>query len=191
MMARDRSLSAALGRAIGLGMLTGCRSATPFAVLGRAAALGQLDGFERTPFAPLTRPAVGRILWLAAAGEWTGDKLPMTPSRLARGPLIARIVVGSVLGVASFRTARIPTPAGFAVGALSAAAGAYAGYTLRQRVDTLSGWPDPLIGAAEDVIVVGSALTICGAPWLGFGLAAAAAVALRAVPAPGTEPKLG
>jgi len=180
------SLSDALGRAIGLWMLTGSRSATPLAALGRAAALGQLDGFERTPLAPLTRPAVGRVLWLAAAGEWVGDKLPMVPSRLSPVPLIGRIVIGSVLGAASFRAARIPTAAGFALGGASAAAGTYAAYTLRQRIDALSGWPDPLVGAAEDVVVTGGALTICGAPWLGFGLAAAVAAALRAVPAAGS-----
>ena len=177
------SLSAALGRAIGLGLLTGSRSATPIAALGRAASLGQLDGFERTPFAPLTRPTVGRVLWVAAAGEWVGDKLPMVPSRLSPVPLIGRIVIGSVLGAASFRTAQIPTAVGFAIGGASAAAGTYAAYTLRQRVDTLTGLPDPLVGVAEDVVVIGSALAVCGAPWLGFGLAAAVATALGAVPA--------
>lgn len=187
-MAANGSLSAALGRAIGLGMLSGSRTFTPLAALSRAAALGQLDGFERTPLTLLVRPAISRMLWLAAGGEWVGDKLPMIPSRLSPVPLTGRIVIGAVVGAASFRIARLPTPTGFAVGAASAAAGAYAAFTLRQRVDALSGWPDPVVGAAEDAMVISGSLAVCGAPWLGFGLAAAVAAALRAIPAPVASP---
>ena len=109
--------------------------------------------------APLLRwlgtPRAALVFKFLAAGEIVADKLPMTPSRLAPGPLFGRLLFGGLSGAAICAADGKRAEAGAVVGALSAVASAYAFYHLRQWADQKTGLPDPVIAVAEDALAYG------------------------------------
>ena len=145
-----------------LGVVAGLRSQVP------AAALAARD--VEPPSAPLAFLASGggrRAAYLAALGEIVADKLPVTPNRMDRGPLIGRIVSGAVAG-AVLATARGVRGPRLVLPVATAAAGAYlgswAGCTARAAVGRATGLPDPAVAVGEDLVAVGlAALAVRGA----------------------------
>lgn len=121
-----------------LGAAAGLRTATPFGALALRGRLG--DGPVRT--AALT----------AAAGEIVIDKLPMTPSRTSPPGLAGRLASGAACGGLTAGAA------GAAVGSAAAALAAFAGERTRAAIGRRSGWPDPLVAVAEDMLATGVAL---------------------------------
>ncbi len=149
----------AYARAALLGVVAGMRSMTPFALLSTAArpragtatfaavAAGPLGFVRSRPFRLLSG--------LAAVGELAGDKLPVVPSRLERGPLGGRLAIGALAGAAVCRDARVGVVPGALLGAAAASAGAYAGYSVRAALGRATGVPDPVWGVVEDGVAVG------------------------------------
>lgn len=136
-----------------LGVVAGLRSQLPNAALA-ARGLGPTSG----PLALLGSGAGRRAAYLAAAGEIVADKLPATPTRVDRGPLIGRIVSGALAGAvfaasAGSRRGRLVAPA--LAGAAGAYAGTWGGYTARRRLVAATGLPDPVVAVAEDALAVG------------------------------------
>ena len=93
----------------------------------------------------LGTPTAALVFKFLAAGEIVGDKLPMTPSRLAPGPLFGRLLFGSLCGAALCAADGKRAEAGAAIGAAAAAASAFAFYHLRQWTDRTTGLPDPVV----------------------------------------------
>ena len=146
-------------RAVQLGVVAGMRSQMPFALLALAAQRGEFAAGAGRPLSLLRAPAALAGLGFAALGEVVGDKLPRTPSRLAPGPLIARLVIGAAAGAAMAREAERSTGPAAGLGAAGAALGSYAGYHLRASAGRTSGMPDPVWGATEDVLAVALGVT--------------------------------
>ena len=90
---------------------------------------------------------------LAAAGEFVADKLPATPSRTARGPLLGRVFFGAVVGTAGFAAEEDSLTIGALTGGLSAAWGAFAGLAVRTRLTEI-GMPSVLAGITGDMLAV-------------------------------------
>lgn len=136
-----------------LGVVAGLRSQLPAAALAAR-------GLEPTsgPLALLGSGLGRRAAYLAAAGELLADKLPATPSRVDRGPLIGRVVSGALAG-ATYASARGGGGGRLLLPVLAGAAGAYggtwAGYLLRQRAVGVTGLPDPVVAVGEDALAVG------------------------------------
>jgi uncharacterized membrane protein len=141
-----------------LGVVAGLRSAVPAAALA-------VRGLE--PNSQLLSVLGGsrRAAYLAVAGELIADKLPVTPHRTDRGPLIVRIASGAAAGAmlasaTGVRGARLVLPV------LAAAGGAYlgswGGFAARRAVKTATGLPDPVVAVAEDVVAVGLAAVAVG-----------------------------
>lgn len=127
-------------------------------VTSRAAALGAICGM-RTMLGPafaarMASPPVRLALRLMAAGELIVDKLPGTPSRLAPGPFVGRMLSGATVGYFTFREGKQPPWAGAAIGAASAAAGAVSGYYGRRALGKALHAPDPLIAVLEDLLAL-------------------------------------
>ncbi len=129
------------------------------AALADAALLGAAGGLRTSaPFAALA--ARGRVghgagrwaLLSAAAGEVVVDKLPQTPARTSPPALAGRLVCASLAG------GRLAGPAGAAAAGASAGLSAFAGERGRRALGARTGVPDPLLGAAEDVLAAGAAL---------------------------------
>ena len=87
-----------------------------------------------------------------AAGEIIGDKLPMTPNRIAPGPLFGRVLSGGLCGASLFAAAGKKPTSGAAIGVAAAMLGAFGFYTIRMYLGRVSKIPDPVIGAAEDAL---------------------------------------
>jgi len=157
--ARARSTESRRGslpRVALLGAVTGLRSQVSLALLARAARAGRVAAAGSGPRLLDSRPAAPLLL-LSMAGEFVGDKLPMTSSRLDRGPLGSRLVLGALAGAVLRRSAGASMAPGVLLGALGAGAGAWAGYHARAWAGRSTGLADPVLGAAEDLVALGLA----------------------------------
>ena len=146
-------LRGGVGRALGLGAISGLRSMSGPAFVSSSAAKDRvpLDG---TRLAFLGSPIVSKLFLLAAAGELVGDKLPSTPSRTAPPPLIGRAGSGALVGAAIFASEGRRAAAGGAIGAAAAVVAAYAGERLRARLGEITDLPDPAVALVEDWVVL-------------------------------------
>jgi uncharacterized membrane protein len=153
--------SAAYARALTLGVVTGLRSVTGLAALALAA---QPNGpYAHLAQAPApwrlisTRPALA-LFGLAAAGEFAGDKLSITPPRTEPAPLAERMACGALVGAITCRALGHSPTIGGALGALGALGGSYGGFIYRTQVARLTGAPDLPLAIVEDAAAVGIAL---------------------------------
>lgn len=142
-------------RAALLGVAAGSRAATPNAVL----ALRQSTSTARwTTWAPYRWPVGRAAMVVGMLGEFVGDKLPTTPSRLQPGSLAGRIASGTLAGAA---IASDGGRSGIAIGALlggaGAVAGSFGGAWVRKSAVEWSGLPDLPIALLEDCTAVGIA----------------------------------
>ncbi len=134
----------------------------------KATGIGAVAGL-RTMTAPAVTLAAQHSRWsgagrLLAFGEYIGDKLPFTPSRLSPPALIARAVSGGWCGgvvAARLGASRI---AGVGCGVAGSLAGAWAGYTLRNFLAKTKGFPDTGIALAEDALALWGARLATRAP---------------------------
>ncbi len=141
-------------KALGLGAISGLRSMSGPAFLSRAAAKGHLS-LEGTALSFLGSPRLSKVLLVMALGEIiVGDKLPVTPSRTAVPPLLARAASGGLVGAALFASDGRHGAAGAALGSSAAIAAAFAGENLRALIGEKTGLSDPVVAFAEDTVVV-------------------------------------
>jgi uncharacterized membrane protein len=142
-------------RALVLGIMTGGRAATPMAALALHHDDPALKGSWQQW--PMFRSPIGRGALVAAAiGELVGDKLPMTPSRVALGGLVGRVGAGALIGLAVGTTG--PKNRGLEsaiLGGVGALLGSFAGFLARKAAGSLTGLPDPVVALAEDATVIG------------------------------------
>lgn len=145
-----------------LGMCTGLRTMTPIAVLCWFA----YKGGTREPGLVLTGwrhfaaylPSVV-VFTLFALGEYIGDKLPKTPSRISAIGLGGRLLFGTAVGlILAPRVGGNVFVSGIA-GAVGAVAGAYAGWFARTRLASAIGkdWP---IANVEDWFAITASILL-------------------------------
>jgi len=127
-----------LNKASWLGIATGLRSMMPIAVL--------------TATSTQSSSTLKKLTTSLAVGEAIADKLPVIPSRVSKGPFMARIVIGAVAGAVLSKRLQQPPLAGAMRGALGAALGTIAGYTFRSFASNATGIPDFIWALAEDGI---------------------------------------
>ncbi len=145
-----------------LGMLTGLRTLTPFAIMcwfayikGVYAPPLELTGWRSFIGNPIS---VG-VFTLMALGEYIGDKLPNTPSRTSAVGLIGRVLFGTALGVVI-----APRVGGHHLlkgltGGIGALLGTYGGWWLRTKLAAKVGkdWP---IANLEDWFTIAASILI-------------------------------
>ena len=124
---------ASLAAATLLGMATGLRSFLPLAILSVTRSRSR---------------GLRALLLPLSASELVADKLPRMGSRLAPGPLTARVVAAGI-GAAWLLPSRSPAPVVLA-GAAGALAGAFLGHRARTRLPAATGTPDLPWAALED-----------------------------------------
>ena len=147
-----------------LGMCTGLRTMTPIAVLcWFSYARGSngepplvLSGWRH--FAAYL-PSVA-IFTLAALGEYIGDKLPGTPSRIGAIGLSGRVLFGVLVGVIlAPRVGAQPAVAAIA-GAAGAVAGAFGGWFVRTKLAAAVGKDWPVANVEDWVTITASILLL-------------------------------
>ena len=131
-----------------LGFTGGLRTLTPVAVLCWGAHLGWFS-LAHTPFFFLAHPVSLLVFTVLALGEYIGDKLPNTPSRVSAFPLIGRSAFGAACG-AVLATIAGAVPGGFQLGMP----------LLRRSLTKGAGLPDLPVALAEDAVAIGGALFV-------------------------------
>ena len=140
----------------GIGVVAGLRSLTAPAVVSWAAYLGWLN-LQGSPLAFMGSTMTVAISSLLALGELGADLSPRIPKRTARGPLVARLLMGGLCGASLCASARQSLVIGALLGAMGGLIGAFAGYEIRRRLVT--GWNirDVFVAITEDLIAIGLA----------------------------------
>jgi uncharacterized membrane protein len=119
-----------------------------------------LTALRQTSLSFLAAPATAYIFTALACAELVGDKLPFTPSRLTLGPLVGRIVMGALCGMALCAATQQSMTVGGVAGGIGAIAGAYIGYHVRRLLTTRVKLPDFLVALAEDAVAIASAVYV-------------------------------
>lgn len=119
-----------------------------------------LTALRQTSLSFLAAPATAYIFTALACAELVGDKLPFTPSRLTIGPLVGRIVMGALCGMALCAATQQSMTVGGVAGGIGAIAGAYIGYHVRRLVTTRAKLPDFVVALAEDAVAIASAVYV-------------------------------
>jgi uncharacterized membrane protein len=145
--------------ALGIGFVSGLRSFTGLAAVSWAACYGRLD-LRGTSLQFIGSGAAVVISSLLAMAEYVADKLPRTPNRINRGPLIGRIFLGGLSGAALTLSAQDSLVAGALLGAVGAVIGAFSGYEVRKRLVRELDVRDTAVAISEDLIAIGLAYLI-------------------------------
>ena len=99
---------------------------------------------------------VATTLKVLALGEIAGDKLPSAPNRIKPAAISARVLSGALSGAAIYKATGSNAIAGALLGATAAFASTFGTFYLRKNVVKSSHIVDPVIGAIEDALVIGS-----------------------------------
>ena len=140
------------------GFVAGLRSQLPLALLATVANGGRFAGNADGPLSVLRSRGALATLALAANGEMIADKLPVTPSRIARPAIYGRLLMGGIVGAVVAREARQSTALGALAGIVGAMAGSYAGYHARHTLVGQTGFPDLVWAVSEDALALGLGL---------------------------------
>ena len=149
----------ALALALGIGFVAGLRSLTAPAVVAWASHWGWLN-LSNSPLAFMGSIWAVAIFTLAAAGEFVGDLLPVTPPRTAALGLTARILMGMLTGACLGIAGNASPWLAAAVGAIGAIAGAFGGYHARVGLVRALHARDFAIAAPEDLVAIGLGLLL-------------------------------
>jgi uncharacterized membrane protein len=142
--------------AFGIGIVAGLRSMTAPAAVSWAAHFGWLN-LHGSPLAFMGSAAAAVIFSLLAVVEYVADVLPKTPRRTAPGPLIARVVMGSLSGACLSASANQALLTGAMLGGIGGVIGAFLGYEARKRLVDRLKVKDIIIAIPEDLVAIGFA----------------------------------
>jgi uncharacterized membrane protein len=142
--------------ALGIGFVAGLRSLTAPAAVSWAAHLGWLN-LQGSPLEFMGSTAAVAIFSILALAEYVADKLPRTPNRTTAGPLMGRIVMGSLAGACIAVSGAQSLLAGMVLGGLGGVIGAFVGYELRRRLVSGLKVKDLVIAIPEDLLAIGLA----------------------------------
>jgi uncharacterized membrane protein len=140
-----------------LGVTTGLRSLTPIALLCWFAYNGEVS-VDGTWAAWTARLWVAILFTVLAVGELAADKCSWIPNRVSPGPLLARLVLGGLVGSIAATAMEGPGLEGVLLGVLGAMLGAFGGFMVRRRLVEKQGWPDWQIAVLEDVLAISASL---------------------------------
>jgi uncharacterized membrane protein len=144
-----------------LGLVTGMRSMTPMAVLCWFAYAGHLP-VDGTWASWAAKPAVAIVFTVLALGEFVADKLPKAPNRTAPGPLIARLILGGLIGAIVAAGLNGSGIEGVILGIVGVAIGAFGGILIRRHIVAQLECKDWPVGILEDASAVLCAVLAMG-----------------------------
>jgi uncharacterized membrane protein len=141
-----------------IGVFVGLRSLTPPAAAAWAAHLGWLK--LQRPLSWMSTAPAAVIFTLVALLELVSDKLRKTPRRTAPPGLIARLLMGALLGACIAMAGAQQIILGVALGVVGALVGTLGGYQARARLVEALGTPDFVVALLEDLVAIGGSLWI-------------------------------
>lgn len=142
---------------IGLGIVTGMRSAMGPAFTSYSLNQEPSDKLRRSPLAFMQKPVTARFLQTMAAGELVVDKAPGTGDRIAAAGIAGRALSGALVGATLYQAKGGKAWKGGLIGAVAAVAAAYAFFYLRRETGRKFKVRDAALGGVEDAVAVGIA----------------------------------
>lgn len=135
-----------------LGMCTGLRTMTPVAVLCWFA---YRNALHLVGWRSFTANVIAvAVFTLMALGEYIGDKLPTTPSRILPVGLAGRSLFGAFIGLVLAQPLLLNTAAAIVLGIVGALVGTYGGWFVRTRAVAALKCPDWPVALAEDCVTI-------------------------------------
>jgi uncharacterized membrane protein len=144
-----------------LGLVSGMRSMTAMAVLCWFAHRGDLS-LDGTWASWAGRLMTAIIFTVLALAELIADKLPKTPNRTAPGPLLARVVMGGLVGAIVAAGLNGSEFEGIILGVGGALIGAFGGFLVRREIVMRVGSKDWPVALVEDLSAIVCAILAMG-----------------------------
>jgi uncharacterized membrane protein len=144
-----------------LGLVTGMRSMTAIAVLCWFAHFGYLP-LDDTWASWAAKLVTAILFTVLALGEYVADKLPKTPNRIAPGPLLARVVIGGLVGAIVAAGLEASVIEGVILGVGGALIGSFGGYLIRREIVLRLGCKDWPVAVVEDASAILCAILAMG-----------------------------
>jgi uncharacterized membrane protein len=144
-----------------LGVVTGMRSMTAMAVLCWFAYKGDLS-LDDTWAAWAGKLVTAIIFTVLATGELVTDKLPKTPNRTAPFPLLARVVLGGLVGAIVAAGLNGSEFEGVILGVGGALIGAFGSFLVRREIVIRLGCKDWQVALVEDAAAILCAIMAMG-----------------------------
>lgn len=144
-----------IGRALLVGFAAGLRSMTPIGVLAAERNDASLRGGWKGW--PVLSSPTGRVLLQASTiGEMVVDKTSFVPPRTEPGPIVGRMLLGGLAGLAIGTLGKEPAvkASALAAGVIGSLAGSYGGQAYRNGVTKATGLPDLPVALVEDAAAV-------------------------------------
>ncbi|WEA02289.1 DUF4126 family protein [Mucilaginibacter sp. SJ] len=145
---------------IGLGTLAGMRTLSAPVVITHILSHRPSKQLEKSPLRFMQSTTAATVLKILSVTELIADKLPSTPNRIEPAGVAARCLSGALVGASIYKAVGGKTLTGAVIGGIAAIAATYGSYFLRKHTVKANHIADPVIGAIEDALVIGS----------GFGL---------------------
>lgn len=146
-----------LGRAIGLGIVSGMRSALGPAFASYYVNKHPSGKLENSPLKWMQKEATMRYLQTMAAGELVVDKASWAGNRTSVAGLTGRIMAGALAGATVYQSKGGKSWKGALIGAIAATAATFLFFHLRQYADRKLPVKDSTVGGVEDALAVGVA----------------------------------
>lgn len=141
--------------AAGMGLIAGMRSMAAPALLSHCLSRRVLHRSGRVARFLGSRRTAG-VLKILAGGEMVADKTPFVPDRIESPAIGGRAVSGALCGFAIAEVLGGPRWGAALLGSAAAVGSTYAAYTVRKAAGENSSVPDPVLGLAEDAVVLGA-----------------------------------
>jgi uncharacterized membrane protein len=148
---------------IGLGALAGMRSASAPAIASHILSHHQSRQLDHSPLKFMQSKNVALVLKVLAVGEVIGDKLPSTPNRIKPSSIGFRMLSGALAGASVYKAVGGKAAMGALIGSVSALASTFGSFYLRKGAVKASHVMDPLVGAIEDALIIGSGIELANA----------------------------
>jgi uncharacterized membrane protein len=139
---------------LGFATLAGMRSVSAPAFLSHYLARRPVAGLAGSWLRFLQKPAAATVLKVLAAGEIVADKLPNAPDRIAPPVLLGRLLSGTLVGAAWYKSRHGSALSGGLLGGLVAGGATFISYALRTGISKQTGVPVALVGVGEDALVL-------------------------------------
>jgi uncharacterized membrane protein len=143
---------------ISLGTLAGMRSTSAPVITSHILSHHQSKNLEHSPLRFMQSKNVAVALKVLALGEIVGDKLPSAPNRIKPAVIGFRVLSGALAGASIYKASGNNAVIGALLGGSAAFASTYGSFFLRKSTVKISHIIDPVIGAVEDALVIGSGI---------------------------------
>ena len=145
---------------VGLGAVAGMRATMAPMVASHYLSNHPNPALSRSSLRFIQLPVTAIITKLLSVAEITGDKIPNGPDRIVPAQLLARVASGAFVGATIFKANRLSVVDGVLLGGVSALAATFASFYLRKYADKLPFVKDQIAGAVEDVVALGTGISI-------------------------------